>query len=345
MRFIAVVSASLVVAACSSKPTQGGGGSGSAGSATAGSAAVGSAGGSAGGSGSAAAQAGSGNLAAVPAAKPASTLAQVQAGASGAKVVPAEIAVTGVDLFQVSDAKPLPDDEGLPPKLVGVVGGAGGEVVEGRPLLRAVIAAKPAPKALAQIALWAAGDDGELLLAAKTREQRKAKVGPPAIARNALGFWVLTTDMPRMLEHGTLELSNGMLDLALAPLPPKQAISNAMTTLGSVAVSRHATAIRTLAASCSDARARQALLAALSNHPRMKTRAAIADEAHRCGPAAVDALVTAMEQDGSRVVRAQAAAALGRIGDPRARPALAKAVRGDDANLAYTAGNALKKLK
>src|SRR5262245_37260761 len=135
MRFIAVVSASLVVAACSSKPTQGGGGSGSAGSA-----AVGSAAGAA-GSGSAAAPAGGGSQAAAPAAKPGSTLAQVQAGApSGAKVVPAEIAVTGVDLFQVSDAKPLPDDEGLPPKLVGVVGGAGGEVVEGRPLLRAVIA-------------------------------------------------------------------------------------------------------------------------------------------------------------------------------------------------------------
>jgi HEAT repeat protein len=52
-----------------------------------------------------------------------------------------------------------------------------------------------------------------------------------------------------------------------------------------------------------------------------------------------------MEQDGSRVVRAEDAAALGRIGDPRARPALAKAVRSDDANLAYAAGNALKKLR
>jgi len=151
--------------------------------------------------------------------------------------------------------------------------------------------------------------------------------------------------MPKMLEHGTLDLGNGMLDLSLAPLPPKQSISNAMTTLGSVAVSRHATAIRTLVAACSDPRARQALLAALSNHPRTKTRAAIAGEAHRCGPAAVDALVTSMEQDGSRVVRAEAAAALGRIGDPRARPALAKAVRSDDANLAYAAGNALKKLR
>ncbi len=40
----------------------------------------------------------------------------------------------------------------------------------------------------------------------------------------------------------------------------------------------------------------------------------------------------------------QAAAALGRIGDARARPALAKAARGEDANPAWTAGDALKKI-
>src|SRR5690349_5050544 len=107
MRLIAVVSASLVVAACSSHPTQSAGGSGS------GSAAAGSSGA---GSGSAApAPAGSASQAAAPAAKPATTLAQVQAWApAGAKVAPAELAVPGVDLFLVADAKPTPEDEGMP---------------------------------------------------------------------------------------------------------------------------------------------------------------------------------------------------------------------------------------
>lgn len=325
-----------LAAACSSNTGQGGG-SGSAGSAVA----AGS-GGSAGSGRGSGGGSGSGSAAA---ARPASTLAQVQAAAGpGSKVAAAGLQVPGVELFLVSEASPTPEDDGLPPKLVGVVGGPGGQQLDGRDLVRAVIAAKPAPKVIAQVALWVAQDDGELLDGAHGGEQRKAKVGPPKITGNTLSFWVRTNDVPRMLEHGTLDLANGLLDLALAPLPPKQAISNAMTTLGSVAVARHATAVRTLAAACSDPRARQALLAALSNHPRVKTRATIADEAHRCGPAAVDALVTAMEQDKSGLVRRQAATALGRIGDARARPALAKAVRGDDANVAYAASNALKKL-
>lgn len=334
-RLFALVSAGLVVAACSSHGSQGGSGSGSAGSAASPAAA--------GSSGSAGAAPGS---AVAEAAKPASTLAQVQAESpTGSKVAPAGVKVTGIDLFLVTEPRPSPEDEGMPPKLVGVAGGPGGKLLDGRDLVRAAIETKPAARDLAQIALWVAGDDGDLLDAAKTREQRKLKVGPPTVSGNVLGFWVYTTDTPRMIEHGKLDLGNGLLDVALQPMPQKQAVSNAMLTLGSQQVSRHVTAIRTLAAACSDARARQALLAALSNHPRIKTRVAIADEAHRCGPPAVDALVTAMEQDRAPQVRAQAAVALGRIGDARARPALAKAVRGDDANLAYAAGNALKKLK
>ena len=341
-RFFALISASLVAAACSSHSSQGSGSA--AGSAGSGSAGSGSAGAS-GSAGSAVAAAG-GSGSAAPAAKPASTLVQVQAQApDGSKVVAAGVDVPGIDLFLVTEPRPSPDDEGLPPKVVGVIGGPGGKLADGRDLVRAAIEAKPAPRVLAQVALWVAGDDGDLIDAPKSREQRKAKIGPPAIAGNALGFWVLTTDVPRMIEHGKLDLGNALLDLALQSLPPKQAISNAMLTLGSSQVSRHVTAIRTLAAACSDARARQALLAALTNHPRIKTRVAVADEAHRCGAPAVGTLVTAMEQDKAGQVRAQAAVALGRIGDPRARPSLAKAVRGDDANLAYAAGNALKKIK
>jgi HEAT repeat protein len=95
---------------------------------------------------------------------------------------------------------------------------------------------------------------------------------------------------------------------------------------------------------CTDARARQSLLSSLSNHPRARTRAAIADEAPRCGAPAVDALIYAMEHDRSGLVRTRAASALGKLGDSRARPALAKAARGEDADLAWTANNALKKI-
>jgi hypothetical protein len=252
--------------------------------------------------------------------------------------------VSGIDLFLVSDGKPAPEDEGLPPRVVGVAGGPGGALLEGRDLVRAAIEAKADRKVIAQVALWVAQDDGAILDKAKTPEQRKARVGPPAVTGHTLGFWVLTTDPKPQVEHGQLDLSNGLLDLQPPPLPAKVAIDRAMITLGSVAVSRHAAAIRTLAAACADNRARQALLGALASHPRVKARAAIADEAHRCGPVAVDALVTAMERDRSALVRGQAAAALGRIGDARARPALAKAARGEDANLAWTAGNALKKI-
>jgi hypothetical protein len=317
---LALASAGLL-AACSSHAAQGTGGPGSGSDGSAGSA---------------------NQAAAAP--KPASTLEQVQRSAPDMKVAPAELAVPGIELFLVSDAKPLPEDEGLPPRVVGVAGGAGGKLLEGRDLVRAAIDAKADRKATAQVALWVAQDDGAILEAPKTAEQRKAKVGPPAVAGTTLGFWVLTTDLAPQVEHGQLDLGNGLLDLQPLPLPPKVAIDRAMTTLGSVAVSRHVSAIRTLAAACADGRARQALLSALANHPRVKARAEIADEAHRCGPAAVDALISAMEQDRSGLVRCQAAAALGRIGDARARPALAKAARGEDANLAWTAGNALKKI-
>jgi HEAT repeat protein len=45
------------------------------------------------------------------------------------------------------------------------------------------------------------------------------------------------------------------------------------------------------------------------------------------------------------MVRSRAATALGRVGDKRARPALAKAAKSEDANLSWAANNALKKLE
>jgi HEAT repeat protein len=52
-----------------------------------------------------------------------------------------------------------------------------------------------------------------------------------------------------------------------------------------------------------------------------------------------------MEKDKSAMVRTRAASALGRLGDGRARPALAKAARSEDANLVWAAKNSLGKLK
>jgi len=276
-------------------------------------------------------------------APPASPIERVQRSAvAGSRVTPAELTVPGVPLFTVADDKPSPEDEGLLPSLAGV---RDDSVLEGRELVRAVIAAKPAPRVIAQVALAVAKDDSQILDAPAGRDQRKLKIRPPAVAGSSLAFWVRTSDVPPQIERGTLDLTSGALTLQPVPQPPTLVIAHAMTTLDSGAVARHGNAIRTLAAMCTDSRARQALLSALGNHPRSKTRAAVADEVHRCGAPAVDPLVQAMEHDRAGLVRRQAAAALGRIGDARARPALAKAARGEDANLAWSAGNALKKLR
>lgn len=326
LRLIALVSASmLATAACDSRkaqPAQTSGGS--------------------------AGSAGSESQAAAPAPppKPASVLEQVQQWApADTQVAPADLRVPGLELFSLTEKRSAADDEVAPAGLVGVAGGVGGKILEGRELVHAAIDGKADKKTLAQVALSVAGDDSELLDAPKTGEQKQARVGPPAALHGALVFWVWTTDVPRMVERARLDLSTGALEIEPPKLSHEVVISNAMTTLGSVNVSRHAVAIRTLAALCAEPRPRQALLAALANHPRVKTRVAVAAEAHRCGGTAVDALVTAMEQDKAAQVRSQAASSLGRIGDDRARPALAKAARGEDANLAWAAKNALKKLK
>lgn len=280
---------------------------------------------------------------AAPPAKPATALEQVQRQApSGSKVAPASIQVPGVELFVVSDGKPPAEGESAVTALVGVAGGA---VVDGRDLMKAVVAAKPAPADLARIALQAAqrDSDGNVLDAATTREQHKARVGAPAIHGDALVFWVATTDEPRVLERGTLVLSTGAFELE-PQLPHPRAVANAIATLAGGGISRYPGAIKLLAASCAEPAARQALVVALRNHPRDRSRADIAASIHKCGGAAVDPLIQAMQHDRSAMVRSEAASALGRTGDPRARPALAKAARSDDANLAWAAKNALAKL-
>lgn len=287
----------------------------------------------------------SGSQAPAPVAKPASSLAQIQAWAPrGSKVAAVDLKATGVELFGVTIEKPT--DEDFPAgRLVGVVGGAGGKIVEGRALVSAVAQGKADAATLARLAMWNAQDDGELLTAAITADQRKAKVGPPALHGTTLVFWVWTTDEPRILERGSADLTTGGVELGPLPVKPDIMISNAIRTLLGPSVRRHVGAIQVLAALCTNPRARQSLLAALSSHPRDRTRAAVADELHKCGAAMVDPLIYSMDNDKSAMVRTRAASALGRVGEGRARPALAKAARSEDANLVWAAKNALGKLK
>src|SRR5262245_36664784 len=119
-RLITVLSIA-VLAACSSKPSTGSGTQGS---------------------GSAATPAGSGSsVAAAPppaAAKPTphSVLEQIQQWApQGSKVAPAELQVPGIELFAVGDPGTPADEHGMG-KLVGVSGGVGGPILEGRDLLK-----------------------------------------------------------------------------------------------------------------------------------------------------------------------------------------------------------------
>jgi hypothetical protein len=277
---------------------------------------------------------------------PTSVLEQVQRSApAGTRATAADVMVKGVDLFVLSDGKPVPEDGRAGVMLVGVVGGLGGKILEGRELMKAVIAGKPDVKTLARIALRVAQSDAELLDAPGDPEQRRAKVRPPAFAHNELGFWVLTTEVPRLIERGKLDLTTGALELTELPVSHAKAIENAIASLMGVSVSMHAKAARTLAEACADPRAKAALLSALGTHPRPESRAEVADAVHKCGAEAVAPLIDTMEHDKSAMVRSRAASALGRVGDKRARPALAKAAKSEDANLVWAANNALKKLQ
>jgi hypothetical protein len=279
-----------------------------------------------------------------PAAAAGSALEQVQKAAPGMKASPAELKVTGIELFVVSDAKPAPDGTRIADKIVGVVGGAGGKIVEGNELVRAVLAARPDPTTLARVALQVAQYDAEILEAPTTAEQRKAKVRPPRFVGKALVFWVSTLGVPRRVEQGKLDRTTGAFDIAVPPALRAGAITSALVALVDPNIAIDQSAIRMLAGACADPRVKNALLTSLAGHPHLETRAALADVLHHCGPDAIQPLSTAMQQDRA-LVRSRAATGLGRIGDGRARPALGKATKSDDANLAWAAKNALGKLK
>jgi hypothetical protein len=283
-----------------------------------------------------------------PTTPPRSTLEQVQRWAPAGHTVGAvELAVPGVDVFMVSPPSgPVPADGVRPYAIVAVAGGAGGKLLERDEVVRAAIGATKDAAILARLAMLVSRKQGELLLGATTDEQRKAKVTAPAIAGNAVEFWVWTTGVGRMLERGRLDLSTAAIAYGPPPVGQDDAVANAIAALAGTSISMHAMALKTLGGACaSDPKARQALLDTLAGHTRDDTRAAAADASPACGAAAVDALIKAMEQDKSNTVRWKAATALGAIGDAKARPALEKAAKSDSPELQYAAKQALGKLK
>jgi hypothetical protein len=140
---------------------------------------------------------------------PKTRLQQVQrwAGDDG-NVTEAGMSVTGVELFVIHGAGPVPPDAYSGGTLVGVVGG---KIVEGRGLVQAAIAAKPPARTLAQIVLWAARREAEILDTPHNDLERRAQVAPPAVVGNALVFWVWTGGKHRLLEVATLDLLSGGL--------------------------------------------------------------------------------------------------------------------------------------
>ncbi len=143
------------------------------------------------------------------AAAPETRLQQVQRWAGeDVSVTEAGVAITGLELFVVRGNRPVPPDGFTGGTLVGV---ASGEIVEGRGLVQAAIAAKPPARTLAQIVLWAAKRQAEILDTPQSDLERRAKVAPPAIAGSTLVFWVWTRGKHRLLEVGTLDLLSGGL--------------------------------------------------------------------------------------------------------------------------------------
>src|SRR6185436_8687700 len=151
---------------------------------------------------------------------------QVRRWAPAAHAVqPAAITVPGLALFKVTPPPTVPAD--VPPYvIVGVAGSGGGKILDDPgELMRAAAAATQDAPLLARLALLVYRKDGELLTAATTDAQRKAKVAAPAITGQALDFWVSSTGADRALVRGRLDLSAGTLDFppagASKPPPPK----------------------------------------------------------------------------------------------------------------------------
>jgi len=288
-----------------------------------------------------------------PQAPPKTTLEQVQRWAqpgmsvgslATAQVGPDGVDVPGVELFMVSDPNERPPADGNRSyTLVAIAGGVGQPILQDGPAIaKAVAAATKDTLTLARVGLLIGHRRGEILTAPSTDQQRKANVKPPAVAGNAVEFWVLTSGVGRNLLHARFDLGTAQLELGAPPVSAGDVVANAIATLADSNVGIHAEALRTLAQHCSEDAARKALFDALAKHARDETRAAAAEAAPACGASAVDALIHALETDKARLVRGKAALALGEIGDRRAKPALEKAASTDIGSAAKIALGKLK---
>jgi hypothetical protein len=133
----------------------------------------------------------------------------------GVEVGATNLAVRGVELYLVREIDPVawPDI----PRLVGVIGGRGGKMLEGRDLVRAVIATGPALVELARCVLLYDGIRGRVLERAHTDEEQRATVSPPRMANGKLVFW-FRGGRPKLLLEATFDPSTGFIAFRDAPL-------------------------------------------------------------------------------------------------------------------------------
>lgn len=273
---------------------------------------------------------------------PKTVLEQVRRWAPpGSVVTEAGFQVPGVELFRISDGKPLPQDAYPTYMIVAVAGGLGQPILQGDEAMRAVIRATRDPVKLAEIALAINRRAALLLRDPRDIQQRNKGVAGPAIAGNSLDFWIMTGSPGMTLMRARLDLATGKLELGDPASSSDDVIADAIKAL---AGANYEGALDTLKQHCTDAKARTALFDALANASKedLRWRAAMAVEA--CDASAVEPLIKALETDKSVTVRTAAARVLGRLRDPRAKPALEKASREQDAHLASAARDALREL-
>jgi hypothetical protein len=253
----------------------------------------------------------------------------------------------GIDVFMVT-----PPNQGPPPadgrgrySVVAIAGGVGNPILEdkGAILAAAGKTTKDAQK-LARLGLLLNGRDDSPLKSAADDAQRKAGVKAPAIANNAIDFWIFSGSPIRNLYQCKLDLSTGALTVGAGGSASSGVVEAATSALQSGNPAAFQQALDGLATACStNPAAKKLLFDTLANHAREDARAAAAFSAPKCGHDALAPLIASLEHDKSRIVRGKAAFALAELGDKHAIPALEKATTTDIASAAKVALEQLKK--
>jgi hypothetical protein len=250
----------------------------------------------------------------------------------------------GVDVFMVTPPNQAPVADGQSHfSVVAIAGGVGNPILDDKGAILAAVAktTKDAQK-LARIGLLVNGRDDSPLKSASDDAQRKAGVKAPAIANNAIEFWIFSGSPGRNLYHCTLDLATGALILGGGAGASSGVVDAAVSALKSSNPAAFQQALDALAAACpTDPAAKKLLFDTLANHANENARAAAAFSAPKCGHDALAPLIHSLEHDKSRIVRGKVAFALADLGDKAAIPALEKAKTTD---IASAAGIALDKL-